>query len=644
MFKTYISPPRLVLALLLAVLWTGRAFAFNLAIGVMQPGESIQVTFEATISPTLTPSTIQIVAQGTISATSVTTLVTDDPETTSSATDSTKTPLYNNPPVLDLDGGSAGNDVTASFTEQTPVLIAPAGTMVDQEGNPIKSLKATLPSRPNGNAVESLSLNSTATAAASGASLTVSYTTATGVLLISSVSGSSTNVFQTVLRGILYNNTSDSPATTSRTANVVVNDGNDGIARVATVTVATIADTPSITSATTSEDTQTSSGLVISRNAGDGTEVTHFKITGIAGGALFQNDGTTVISDGDFITFAQGNAGLTFTPAANVYSPGTSFGFSLQASLSASDTGLGGSIATATATVNPVADTPSVTGSVTSENTQTTTGLVISRNAADGAEITHFKITGINNGTLFQNDGVTVIGNGDFITSAQGNAGLKFTPPANLNSPGSSFGFTVQASLSAVDGGLGGSTVSATITVTAVNDPPVAGTDTLNRAKGRTVKVLKATLLANDTDADGPSALTLTAVTSPSTGGATVRILGDYVVYEANAGDANDSFTYTVSDGADSATGTVNVTVGDPSGTTLNIVHYATISGERHLTVAGIPGRAYKLQLATSVSGPWSDVAGATAAGNATANGEVLLKDTAPPTEPPTAFYRAIEP
>ena len=84
--------------------------------------------------------------------------------------------------------------------------------------------------------------------------------------------------------------------------------------------------------------------------------------------------------------------------------------------------------------------------------------------------MTHFKITGISNGTLYQNDGTTQITNGTFITFAQGNAGLKFTPTANFNGSGS---FTVQASTSNGDAGLGGSTVVATITVNAVNDAPV---------------------------------------------------------------------------------------------------------------------------------------------------------------------------
>jgi co-chaperonin GroES (HSP10) len=247
------------------------------------------------------------------------------------------------------------------------------------------------------------------------------------------------------------------------------NTGADlgGGTATATITVNTVADTPSVTNATTDEDTQTTSGLVISRNANDGAEVTHFKITSITNGTLFQNDGTTAISSGDFITFAQGNAGLKFMPNANYYGTGS---FDVQASLSNTDTGLGGGTATATITVDPVADTPSVTNATTNEDTQTTSGLVISPNANDSSEVTHFKITAITNGTLYQNDGTTPINNGDFITDIEGFAGLKFTPSANFSGNGS---FVVQASTSDGNDGLGGSTATATITVNSRNDAPI---------------------------------------------------------------------------------------------------------------------------------------------------------------------------
>ena len=114
---------------------------------------------------------------------------------------------------------------------------------------------------------------------------------------------------------------------------------------------------------------------------------------------------------------------LTYTPVANA--SGTAV-----ITVTVQDNGgtLNGGVDTTTRTftvvVTPAADTPTVTNATTNEDTQTTSGLVLSVNPADGAEVTHFKITGITNGTLFQTNGTTPISNGEFITVAQGTAGL----------------------------------------------------------------------------------------------------------------------------------------------------------------------------------------------------------------------------
>ncbi len=219
-----------------------------------------------------------------------------------------------------------------------------------------------------------------------------------------------------------------------------------------------------------------------------------------------------VASNNARLLAADANTRLYFQPNANYYGTlATAITFRAWDQTSGSNgtladtTSNGGTTAFSTATdtaslvINPVADTPSVTNATTNEDTQTTSGLVISRNAADGAEVTHFKITGISNGTLYQNDGTTPITNGTFITFAQGNAGLKFTPTANFNGSGS---FTVQASTSNGDAGLGGSTVVATITVNAVNDAPV-----LDNSKSPT-------LTAQNEDSGAPSGAVGTLVSS----------------------------------------------------------------------------------------------------------------------------------
>src|SRR5262249_26133163 len=130
----------------------------------------------------------------------------------------------NDAPVTDLNGAGTGSDATASFTEQTPVLIAPSATVSDVDSPSLASMTVTLTNRPDGNTVESLSLNAAASTLAATDGLTVSYTASTGVLLLS---GSAAQAdYQAILQGVLYNDTSDTPNTTNRTVTVVVSDGS----------------------------------------------------------------------------------------------------------------------------------------------------------------------------------------------------------------------------------------------------------------------------------------------------------------------------------------------------------------------------------------------------------------------------------
>ena len=237
------------------------------------------------------------------------------------------------------------------------------------------------------------------------------------------------------------------------------------------VTVTPTANTPSISSTSTLEDTPTTSGLVITPDVLDGPEVSHFKVTTLTGGTLFQHDGVTPIALNGFMTAAQGAAGLVFLPAANTFGAGS---VGVRASLSASDGGLGGGEALAIIPIAPVADTPGITNALTTIDHQTTNGLMISRNAVDGIEVSHFKITAISGGTLFQNNGVTPIAAGNFITVAQGGAGLRFTPTTGSTATGH---VSVQASLNSSDAGVGGGAATADIVIIGAftDDPIVAG-------------------------------------------------------------------------------------------------------------------------------------------------------------------------
>ena len=140
----------------------------------------------------------------------------------------------------------------------------------------------------------------------------------------------------------------------------------------------------------------------------------------------------------------------------------------MQQSITADANGLGGGTATATITVNvPALHAPNVTNAATPENTQTSSGLVITPNESDTSVVTRFRIGSITGGTLFQHDGTTKITNGSFITLAQGAAGSKFKPTSNSVATG---GFTVQQSVTGDAAGLGGDTVTAIVAVTSASE------------------------------------------------------------------------------------------------------------------------------------------------------------------------------
>jgi hypothetical protein len=254
---------------------------------------------------------------------------------------------------------------------------------------------------------------------------------------------------------------------------------------------------------------------------------------------------------------------LTYTAAANAFGSAT-------VTVRSTDNGgvANGGVDTSAAqtftiTVGPVADTPSVTNATTLEDTQTTGGLVISRNAADGAEVTHFKITAIAGGTLYLNDGTTAVANGSFITAAQGIAGLRFTPAPNAIASGS---FDVQASTANGDAGLGGGVATATISVTAVNDQPTftLGPNPISAedAGAQTVAGFATGIAGGGADEAGQTfAYTISGNTNPGLFSAAPSIAANGTLTYTSAANASGTATITVfvTDSGGTANGGVNV-------------------------------------------------------------------------------------
>ncbi len=192
-------------------------------------------------------------------------------------------------------------------------------------------------------------------------------------------------------------------------------------------------------------------------------------------------------------------------------------------------------------------------------------------------------------------------------------------------------------SMQAVDGAFAGGAWAAEQTFV-IPEPPVAGADTVHRLPGRTIKIPVATLLANDSSPRSDP-LSVTAVSATSTGGVSVQRVDDMLLYTP-VGSFNDTFTYTLSDGTSTATGTVTVIVDPPSeAVTQNLVGtFVEGGGALQVTAAGIPGRSYQLQRTASLTSPatWSNLGAAQAA---PAHGQMTFTD---PTPVSPHFYRVV--
>ncbi len=146
---------------------------------------------------------------------------------------------------------------------------------------------------------------------------------------------------------------------------------------------------------------------------------------------------------------------------------------------------------------------------------------------------------------------VTTPSNGTAVVASDTTA--TYTPKANFNGT-DSFDYTVSDGTDIATG-------TVTITVTAVNDAPSAVDDTATTAEDTAVDI---NVVANDTDPDTGDTLSVTAVTTTPSNGTAVVTSGSTatVTYTPNDDyNGTDSFDYTVSDGTETDTGTVTITV-----------------------------------------------------------------------------------
>lgn len=142
--------------------------------------------------------------------------------------------------------------------------------------------------------------------------------------------------------------------------------------------------------------------------------------------------------------------------------------------------------------------------------------------------------------------------NGSAVLDTQAGT-ITFTPDANY-AGAANFDYTVSD-------GADTSTATVNVTVNAVNDAPVATDDAATTSQNAAVSLNISDLLSNDTDVDGDT-LSITAVSNVQNGTALLDTQAGTITFTpATDYSGPASFDYTVSDGIDTAVGTVSLTI-----------------------------------------------------------------------------------
>ncbi len=331
------------------------------------------------------------------------------------------------------------------------------------------------------------------------------------------------------LHNITFNNTKTNPKEGNRTITWFVSDGAAWSAEAtSTITMTNVAPVAYWDNYTAAEDTvlniSTSAAGVLSNDVdADGNNIMAVLDTGVSHGTL------TLNANGSFL----------YTPGAN-YTGTDSFTYH------ANDGALDSNIVTVAINITPVNDAPVAANDayVVAEDTLLNvstygTGVLSNDADVDNATLTAVLDADALHGTLDLN------ANGSFT----------YTPDSNYTGPDT---FTYHAN----DGLANSNTATVTITVTAINDAPVAVADNYDATEDTTLSILPgAGVLINDIDADGPG-LSANLDTDVSHGTLTLNADGSFLYFPATNYSGTDSFTYHANDGTfDSNIATVTITV-----------------------------------------------------------------------------------
>ena len=208
--------------------------------------------------------------------------------------------------------------------------------------------------------------------------------------------------------------------------------------------------------------------------------------------------------------------------------------------------------------------------------------------------------------------------------SVNPNGTVHFAPPPDFFGT-ATFGYAIS------DGHGGSDTGAASVTVTAVNDPPLAVNDSATTSQGTPVTVA---VLANDTDVD--SASLLVAGTSDPPYGTAVANANGTITYTPDAGySGTDAFGYSATDGlATSNVATVSITVSPAP--PANAFHAGDLDGSASASgktwtaavVIRVHDAAHGAVGGVRVTGSWSNGANGTASCTTGTNGACTVQKT----------------